>query len=184
MTTCFWFIGIWLSIVLYFLSERKIPEEELIILVDGLNEAEFHKPDYGDTIASFISNLIPSFPSWIKLILTVRSNFQVNKTSCFFLLWSLTCTGAWLQLTVERLADYFLYVLPNCMRYGTSRLNLPFNSLRLYNLCTVIALHWMLYYMDRPVYQSKSRFVQQLSTITFIPCCNNLGYCRVSWALV
>lgn len=56
--------------------ERKIPEEELIILVDGLNEAEFHKPDYGDTIASFISNLIPSFPSWIKLILTVRSNFQ------------------------------------------------------------------------------------------------------------
>ncbi|XP_056389482.1 protein TANC1 isoform X2 [Hyla sarda] len=56
--------------------ERKIPEEEFIILVDGLNEAEFHKPDYGDTIASFISKIIPSFPSWIKLIMTVRSNFQ------------------------------------------------------------------------------------------------------------
>ncbi|XP_077129008.1 protein TANC1 isoform X2 [Ranitomeya variabilis] len=56
--------------------ERKIPEEEFIILVDALNEAEFHKPDYGDTIASFISKIVPSFPPWIKLIMTVRSNFQ------------------------------------------------------------------------------------------------------------
>ncbi|XP_040297601.1 protein TANC1 isoform X4 [Bufo bufo] len=56
--------------------ERKIPEEEFIILVDGLNEAEFHKPDYGDTIASFVGKIIPSFPSWIKVIMTVRSNFQ------------------------------------------------------------------------------------------------------------
>ncbi|XP_063285708.1 protein TANC1 isoform X2 [Pelobates fuscus] len=56
--------------------ERKIPEEEFIILVDGLNEAEFHKPDYGETIASFISKIIPSFPSWIKLIMTIRTNFQ------------------------------------------------------------------------------------------------------------
>uniref|UniRef100_A0A8C5PNU2 Tetratricopeptide repeat, ankyrin repeat and coiled-coil containing 1 n=1 Tax=Leptobrachium leishanense TaxID=445787 RepID=A0A8C5PNU2_9ANUR len=56
--------------------ERKIPEEEFIILVDGLNEAEFHKPDYGDTIASFISKIIASFPPWIKIIVTIRTNFQ------------------------------------------------------------------------------------------------------------
>ncbi|KAM8933527.1 protein TANC1 [Pelodytes ibericus] len=56
--------------------ERRIPEDEFIILVDGLNEAEFHKPDYGDTVASFISKIIPSFPPWIKLIMTVRTNFQ------------------------------------------------------------------------------------------------------------
>ncbi|XP_068101808.1 protein TANC1 [Hyperolius riggenbachi] len=56
--------------------ERKIPEEEFIILIDGLNEAEFHKPDYGDTIASFVSKIVSSFPSWMKLIVTVRSNFQ------------------------------------------------------------------------------------------------------------
>ncbi|XP_063789752.1 protein TANC1 isoform X2 [Pseudophryne corroboree] len=56
--------------------ERKIPEDEFFILVDGLNEAEFHKPDYGDTIASFISKIISSFPPWIKLILTVRTNLQ------------------------------------------------------------------------------------------------------------
>ncbi|KAK0135714.1 Protein TANC2 [Merluccius polli] len=37
-------------------KERKISsEEDLIILIDGLNEAEFHKPDYGDTIVSFLT---------------------------------------------------------------------------------------------------------------------------------
>lgn len=56
--------------------ERKIPEEEFIILVDGLNEAEFHKPDYGETIATFLSKILSSFPLWMKLIVTVRSNFQ------------------------------------------------------------------------------------------------------------
>ncbi|KAG8432356.1 hypothetical protein GDO86_016846 [Hymenochirus boettgeri] len=56
--------------------EGRIPEEEFIILVDGLNEAEFHKPDYGDTIATFLSKVISSFPPWMKLIVTVRANFQ------------------------------------------------------------------------------------------------------------
>uniref|UniRef100_A0A3P8VWY2 Tetratricopeptide repeat, ankyrin repeat and coiled-coil containing 1 n=1 Tax=Cynoglossus semilaevis TaxID=244447 RepID=A0A3P8VWY2_CYNSE len=55
-------------------KERRIPEEDLIILVDGLNEAEFHKPDYGDTIASFITKIITKFPSWLKLVVTVRLN--------------------------------------------------------------------------------------------------------------
>ncbi|KAI7807247.1 putative protein TANC1 [Triplophysa rosa] len=55
-------------------KERKIPEEDYIILVDGLNEAEFHKPDYGDTIASFITKIISKFPVWLKLIVTVRNN--------------------------------------------------------------------------------------------------------------
>ncbi|XP_049977948.1 protein TANC1 [Alexandromys fortis] len=56
--------------------EQKIPEEEYIILIDGLNEAEFHKPDYGDTLSSFITKIIPKFPTWLKLIVTVRANFQ------------------------------------------------------------------------------------------------------------
>lgn len=59
-------------------AERKIPEEDYIILVDGLNEAEFHKPDYGDTIASFITKIIPKFPIWLKLIVTVRVNLVVS----------------------------------------------------------------------------------------------------------
>uniref|UniRef100_A0A674DHJ1 Tetratricopeptide repeat, ankyrin repeat and coiled-coil containing 1a n=1 Tax=Salmo trutta TaxID=8032 RepID=A0A674DHJ1_SALTR len=54
-------------------KERKIPEEDFILLVDGLNEAEFHKPDYGDTVASFITKIISKFPSWLKLLVTVRT---------------------------------------------------------------------------------------------------------------
>ncbi|XP_047226255.1 protein TANC1 isoform X4 [Girardinichthys multiradiatus] len=53
-------------------NEKKISEEDHIILIDGLNEAEFHKPDYGDTIASFITKIIPKFPPWLKLVVTVR----------------------------------------------------------------------------------------------------------------
>ena len=61
------------------MSAQKIPEEEYIILIDGLNEAEFHKPDYGDTLSSFITKIISKFPAWLKLIVTVRANFQVRK---------------------------------------------------------------------------------------------------------
>lgn len=63
------------------LPEQKIPEEEYIILIDGLNEAEFHKPDYGDTVSSFITNIISKFPPWLKLIMTIRTNFQVMNST-------------------------------------------------------------------------------------------------------
>ena len=59
-------------------TEKKIPEEDHIILIDGLNEAEFHKPDYGDTISSFITKIISQFPSWLKLVVTVRVNLLVR----------------------------------------------------------------------------------------------------------
>lgn len=62
-----------------FLSERKInPDEDLIVLIDGLNEAEFHKPDYGDTIVSFLTKTINRFPPWLKLVVTVRTTLQVE----------------------------------------------------------------------------------------------------------
>uniref|UniRef100_A0A672INE5 Tetratricopeptide repeat, ankyrin repeat and coiled-coil containing 1a n=1 Tax=Salarias fasciatus TaxID=181472 RepID=A0A672INE5_SALFA len=54
-------------------KERRLPEDDYIILVDSLNEAEFHKPDYGDTIATFITKLISKFPPWLKLVVTVRT---------------------------------------------------------------------------------------------------------------
>uniref|UniRef100_A0A8C1GZD7 Tetratricopeptide repeat, ankyrin repeat and coiled-coil containing 2b n=1 Tax=Cyprinus carpio carpio TaxID=630221 RepID=A0A8C1GZD7_CYPCA len=58
-------------------KERKItPDEDLIILIDGLNEAEFHKPDYGDTIVSFLCKTIKKFPAWLKLLVTVRTSLQ------------------------------------------------------------------------------------------------------------
>uniref|UniRef100_A0A4W3HTZ5 Tetratricopeptide repeat, ankyrin repeat and coiled-coil containing 2 n=1 Tax=Callorhinchus milii TaxID=7868 RepID=A0A4W3HTZ5_CALMI len=57
-------------------KEQKIADEDFIILIDGLNEAEFHKPDYGDTIVSFLTKTIGKFPSWLKLIVTVRTTLQ------------------------------------------------------------------------------------------------------------
>lgn len=66
--------------MLFMVPERKIPEEDHIILIDGLNEAEFHKPDYGDTIASFITKIIAKFPPWLKLVVTVRVNLLVSKS--------------------------------------------------------------------------------------------------------
>ncbi|XP_034076872.1 protein TANC1-like isoform X1 [Gymnodraco acuticeps] len=55
-------------------KERRLPEEDYIILVDSLNEAEFHKPDYGDTIATFITKIVSKFPPWLKLVVTVRTS--------------------------------------------------------------------------------------------------------------
>ncbi|KAM4717627.1 protein TANC2 isoform 2-T2 [Anableps anableps] len=59
-------------------KERKlhIDAEGLIVLIDGLNEAEFHRPDYGDTLTSFLSRNIQKFPSWLKVISTVRTSQQ------------------------------------------------------------------------------------------------------------
>ncbi|XP_052531892.1 protein TANC1 isoform X1 [Tympanuchus pallidicinctus] len=70
-------------------KEQKIPEEEFLILIDGLNDAEFHKPDYGDTISSFIAKIICKFPPWLKLIVTVRTNFQEVASSLPFITISL-----------------------------------------------------------------------------------------------
>ena len=54
----------------------KIFSESCIILVDSLNEAEFHKPDYGDTIASFLCRHANKFPGWLKLVVSVQSDLQ------------------------------------------------------------------------------------------------------------
>ncbi|XP_071602368.1 protein TANC1 isoform X2 [Heliangelus exortis] len=70
-------------------KERKIPEDDYIILIDGLNDAEFHKPDYGDTISSFITKIIFKFPPWLKLIVTVRTNLQEIVSSLPFIAISL-----------------------------------------------------------------------------------------------
>uniref|UniRef100_A0A8C1B7Z4 Tetratricopeptide repeat, ankyrin repeat and coiled-coil containing 2a n=1 Tax=Cyprinus carpio carpio TaxID=630221 RepID=A0A8C1B7Z4_CYPCA len=57
--------------------ERKLAcEENLLIVIDGLNEAEFHKPDYGETIVSFLCKTVERFPPWLKLVVTVRTTLQ------------------------------------------------------------------------------------------------------------
>lgn len=51
----------------------KIPAKVAVIVVDALCEAEYHRPDHGHTIASFLAQLTPHFPPWLKLVATVRT---------------------------------------------------------------------------------------------------------------
>lgn len=44
-----------------------------MILIDAVCEAEYHRPDRGDTIASFLTRHAPNFPSWLKIVCTVRT---------------------------------------------------------------------------------------------------------------
>lgn len=118
------------------ISEQKIPEEDYIILVDGLNDAEFHKPDYGDTISSFITSIIYKFPPWLKLIVTVRTNFQVKTPLNAFLtlkdqvIISIGCSCIIMKNTgfrgTQSLLDFFLPSFVTCLfavhRYNTGGL--------------------------------------------------------------
>lgn len=56
---------------------NKIPTDGCcIVVIDGISEAEFHRSDYGDTIASFLAKCLSRFPPWLKIIATVRTSFQ------------------------------------------------------------------------------------------------------------
>lgn len=54
----------------------QIENQDIIILVDSLCDAEYHKPDHGDTITSFISRVLPHSPTWIKWVVTVKSSHK------------------------------------------------------------------------------------------------------------
>ncbi|KAJ8880923.1 hypothetical protein PR048_017396 [Dryococelus australis] len=51
----------------------RIPGEQCVILVDALCDAEYHRPDHGDTLAQFLARHLSSFPPWLKLVCTVRT---------------------------------------------------------------------------------------------------------------
>ncbi|XP_050348553.1 protein TANC2 isoform X1 [Nymphalis io] len=53
----------------------SIDSTNSIILVDGLCEAEYHRPDHGYTIASFLTRHVPEMPSWLKIVATIRTQF-------------------------------------------------------------------------------------------------------------
>ncbi|XP_033222043.1 protein TANC2 isoform X3 [Belonocnema kinseyi] len=54
----------------------RLPDINMIILIDAVCEAEYHRPDRGDTIASFLTRHTPNFPSWLKIVCTVRTQLQ------------------------------------------------------------------------------------------------------------
>ena len=51
----------------------RLGHEIVIVVVDSLNEAEFHRPDYGETLATFLHKHFKFLPLWIKVIVTVRT---------------------------------------------------------------------------------------------------------------
>lgn len=51
----------------------KLSTKSCIILIDALSEAEYHRPDHGDTIASFLAKMSEHFPPWLKVVATVRT---------------------------------------------------------------------------------------------------------------
>ncbi|XP_011864854.1 PREDICTED: protein TANC2 isoform X2 [Vollenhovia emeryi] len=52
---------------------NKLPTSNMVILIDAVCEAEYHRPDRGDTIASFLTRHAPNIPSWLKIVCTVRT---------------------------------------------------------------------------------------------------------------
>ena len=54
----------------------RLTGQTCIILIDGLCEAEIHRPDYGDTLATFLCKHLLSFPPWLKIVCTVRTGLQ------------------------------------------------------------------------------------------------------------
>ena len=52
---------------------NKISGETCVILIDALCDSQFHRPDLGDTLISFLARHLPSFPAWLKIVATVRS---------------------------------------------------------------------------------------------------------------
>ncbi|XP_043518370.1 protein TANC2 isoform X2 [Frieseomelitta varia] len=53
---------------------NRLPDINMVILIDAVCEAEYHRPDRGDTIASFLTRHAPNFPSWLKIVCTVRTH--------------------------------------------------------------------------------------------------------------
>ncbi|KAL1426586.1 hypothetical protein MTO96_018174 [Rhipicephalus appendiculatus] len=102
----------------------RIPNTSCIIVVDALNEAELHRPDYGDTITSFLARHILKFPTWLKLIVTVRTAFQ-----------EVTQTLPFHQISLDRMScndnlmrDIVGYVLFRIESSPSARANITVNN--------------------------------------------------------
>ena len=62
-----------LSAVLQPLASLPPPPAPCLVLLDGLCEAEQHRPDHGHTVASFLLSQLHHFPPWLRLVLTSRT---------------------------------------------------------------------------------------------------------------
>ena len=55
-------------------SQGKISGQRCLLLIDSLCDAEYHRTDSGETLASFVASHLHFLPRWLRIICTVRSN--------------------------------------------------------------------------------------------------------------
>lgn len=63
-------------------GQESIGTVDCVILIDGLCDSELHRPDQGDTIGSFVSKHLETFPPWLKIVCTVRSSMTSVAVKC------------------------------------------------------------------------------------------------------
>lgn len=85
-------------------SSGRLPSRGLyVIVVDALNEAAFHEPDYGDTIATFLGRHLRLFPPCLRLIATTQTgSAEIGRLP----LRELPLDG---EMAVRDVADYVAY---------------------------------------------------------------------------
>lgn len=85
-------------------SSGRLPGRGLyVIVVDALNEAAFHEPDYGDTIATFLGRHLRLFPPCLRLVATTQTgSAEVGRLP----LRELSLDG---EMAVRDVADYVAY---------------------------------------------------------------------------
>lgn len=54
---------------------RRQSGQNLLILIDGLCEAEFHRPEFGDSIGSFVVKNFRELPAFLRLVFTVKTPY-------------------------------------------------------------------------------------------------------------
>jgi len=86
-----------------------------LIVVDGLCEAEYHRPDNGDTIASFLARHALQFPHWLKVIVTVRTSLLDATQLLPYAPLSLD-SSATNDAPLRDLMDYTSHRVNNCSR--------------------------------------------------------------------
>uniref|UniRef100_A0A0K8T6K2 RING-type domain-containing protein n=2 Tax=Lygus hesperus TaxID=30085 RepID=A0A0K8T6K2_LYGHE len=87
----------------------KISGNRCVILVDGLCQAEYHRPDAGDTLGSFIARHAHAAPSWLKFILSVRTHMDEVMPAMPFQRLSLDVNSSHSESLQKDLLDYINY---------------------------------------------------------------------------
>ncbi|KAK3915593.1 Protein TANC2 [Frankliniella fusca] len=90
----------------------KIPPDICLILIDAICEAEYHRTDNGLSLGSFLAKHVPTFPPWLKVVVTVRTQLQEVVTGLPFHIISLDKMNTNDNLQKD-LQDYIIYRVGN-----------------------------------------------------------------------